>query len=146
MSQIPGNNVSEPIVPNDTRDVYPTHKAIYGEGGLTHAATVVDMQAIPAPRRRALMLCTVDADGQTYQLQPDLVTWELYNASVPATFFFTQNVPDTIWTINHPLNGYPSVVARDSAGTEVEGAVSYPSTTQVVLTFSVAISGTVQLN
>lgn len=146
MSAIPGVNIPEPIVPFDTQDVYPTHIAEYGKGGLTHAPTVALMYAIPVERRRSLMLCIVDADGQTYQLQPNLLTWTPYAGTVPVTFFYTQNLPSTVWTVNHPLGGYPSVVARDSGGTEVEGEIQYPSTTQVVLLFSAAISGSVQLN
>jgi hypothetical protein len=76
---IPGTvQVTAQIAPTDPTDTYPTHDAVYGKGGLTHAATLVARDAIPAARRRPFMLCSVDADGLVYQLQADLTTWILF--------------------------------------------------------------------
>jgi len=54
---------------------------------------------------------------------------------------FTQNSVSTTWTITHSLGYYPAVTTTDSAGTVVEGTISYPSLTSVVVTFGIAISG-----
>jgi hypothetical protein len=54
---------------------------------------------------------------------------------------FTQNAVSTTWTITHALGYYPSVTTTDSAGTVIEGTISYPSITSVVVTFGIATSG-----
>lgn len=54
----------------------------------------------------------------------------------------TQSVAASVWTINHNLNGYPTAVVLDSAGTNCEGTFSYPSVNQMVITFSSAFAGT----
>lgn len=59
---------------------------------------------------------------------------------------FTQSVPSSTWVINHSLNKYPSVTIIDSAGSEVEGGVTYVSLSQVVVTFSAGFSGKAFLN
>ena len=65
---------------------------------------------------------------------------------VPSSFTFQQMVPAAIWTINHPLEKKPSVTVIDSAGSKVEGDVTYPSDAQVVLTFGAGFSGSAILN
>lgn len=47
----------------------------------------------------------------------------------------------SVWTINHPLGGFPSVTVVDSAQTVVVGEVSYPNTSQVMVNFSAPFSG-----
>jgi hypothetical protein len=54
----------------------------------------------------------------------------------------TQAVSASVWTINHNLNGYPTAVVLDSAGTMCEGTFSYPSVNQMIITFSSAFTGT----
>ena len=56
-------------------------------------------------------------------------------------YVHTQGTPATTWTINHNLNGYPSVMVVDSAKTVVFGEINYASTSQVVVNFSSAFSG-----
>lgn len=65
-------------------------------------------------------------------------------AGDPTTIFFThiQSVSSAVWTINHGLLGHPTAVVLDSAGTQCEGTFSYPSITQMVITFSSAFTGT----
>jgi len=60
------------------------------------------------------------------------------------TIFYTHNqgTSSATWTINHNLNGYPTAVVFDSAGTQVEGTFSYPTTNQMLINFSSAFSGT----
>ena len=62
----------------------------------------------------------------------------------PSTTIFyvhTQAVSSAIWTINHNLNGQPTAVVLDSAGTQCEGTFSYPSTNQMIITFTAAFTG-----
>jgi hypothetical protein len=50
------------------------------------------------------------------------------------------NVSST-WTINHTLDGKPSVTVVDSANTVVFGEVTYNSNSQVTVTFTAPFSG-----
>lgn len=62
------------------------------------------------------------------------------------SFVYTQALPDSVWTIVHPLGGFPNVTVIDSAGTVVEGEIAYPDSTTLVLTFAAAFSGTAYLS
>ena len=53
---------------------------------------------------------------------------------------------NTVWSINHLLDKFPSVTALDSAGTQVEGVVDYVDSNSLTLTFEFGISGTAYLN
>jgi hypothetical protein len=61
-----------------------------------------------------------------------------------ANIFYShvQAVASVVWTINHNLNGEPTAVVLDSAGTQCEGTFSYPSKNQMVITFTSAFTGT----
>jgi hypothetical protein len=56
-------------------------------------------------------------------------------------YVHTQAVASAIWTINHNLGFQPVAVVLDSAGTQCEGAISYPSVNQMVITFTGAFTG-----
>ena len=62
----------------------------------------------------------------------------------PSDIFYvhTQSVASAVWTINHNLGGQPTAVVLDSAGTQCEGTFSYPSTNQMIITFTAAFTGT----
>jgi len=62
----------------------------------------------------------------------------------PADIFYVhvQAISSNTWTINHDLGGQPTAVVLDSAGTQCEGTFSYPSSNQMVITFTAAFSGT----
>jgi len=64
------------------------------------------------------------------------------STSAQVFFVHTQAVASATWTINHNLNGNPTAVVLDSAGTQCEGTFSYPSVNQMVITFSSAFTGT----
>lgn len=57
-------------------------------------------------------------------------------------YVHTQATPSSTWTINHNLNGHPTAVVLDSAGTQCEGTFSYPSTNQMVIEFTAQFTGT----
>ena len=61
-----------------------------------------------------------------------------------ASVFYVHNqaIASAVWTINHNLNGEPTAVVLDSAGTQCEGTFSYPSKNQMVITFTSAFTGT----
>jgi hypothetical protein len=54
---------------------------------------------------------------------------------------FTQNAVSNTWTIPHSLGYYPAVTTTDSANTVIDGTISYPSLTSVVVNFGIATSG-----
>lgn len=64
-----------------------------------------------------------------------------YIPGTPQRHIHTQATPSDTWVINHPLDGYPSVMVVDSASTVVIGEVSYVSTSQVVVEFTAPFSG-----
>ena len=57
-------------------------------------------------------------------------------------YVHTQASASAVWTINHNLNGQPTAVVLDSAGTQCEGTFSYPSGNQMIITFNSAFTGT----
>ncbi len=58
---------------------------------------------------------------------------------------YTQTTPAYTWTISHALGRKPSVTTSDTNGDEMEGDVSFPSTSVVVITFSMPMAGTAYL-
>jgi len=62
------------------------------------------------------------------------------------TFLFSQSTPQSVWSITHTLNKYPSVTVIDSAGTQVEGTVTFIDTNTLIISFNAAFSGTATLN
>ncbi len=52
----------------------------------------------------------------------------------------------TIWTVNHNLNKYPSVVVVDSGGTVVYGEVEYLDLNNLIILFSAPFGGKSYLN
>lgn len=61
-------------------------------------------------------------------------------------YLHPQAEPSAQWIIPHNLGFKPNVTVLDSAGTEVEGSVSYPDDNTVIITFSSAFSGQATLS
>ncbi len=57
-----------------------------------------------------------------------------------------QPVASSVWTINHNGGKYPTVVIVDTSTRTVRGSITYPTSNQVVVTFSVPFSGQAFLN
>jgi len=81
MSLQTGTLVGAPIRVNDSNDTYPSAVANELQGGLYSMANTTARDAIPAARRMPGMQCYCVADGNTYQLANDLVTWNLASSS-----------------------------------------------------------------
>lgn len=60
-------------------------------------------------------------------------------------FEYQQTTPASQWTIAHGLNGYPLINVVDSAGTQIFGDVTYPSNSQVIISFTAPFSGVASL-
>lgn len=61
-------------------------------------------------------------------------------------YIHTQFRPDTIWTVNHPLNKKVNVSITDTAGTEIEGNVIINNDSKVTIEFNTPFSGEAILN
>lgn len=62
-----------------------------------------------------------------------------------ANYTHIQSVASLTWTINHNLGFIPNVFVLDSNGIEIIGSVDSASSTQIVISFSQAVSGTAYL-
>jgi hypothetical protein len=58
----------------------------------------------------------------------------------------TQGTSSATWVINHYLGWNPNVTVQDSAGTTVEGNISYTNNNSLSITFSGAFSGKAYLS
>ena len=61
-------------------------------------------------------------------------------------FAHTQQTPSATWTIVHNLNFHPNVTVVDSAGTIVEGEMTYVDQNNMILGFQSAFSGNAYLS
>ena len=61
-------------------------------------------------------------------------------------FIYSQATPSDTWTISHNLTFHPNVTVVDSGGSVVEGEISYPTPTTVLLTFRSGFSGKAYLS
>jgi DNA relaxase NicK len=62
------------------------------------------------------------------------------------SYVHEQNSPSAVWTINHNLSKYPSIVLVDSEDDVIYGEVNYDSNNTIIITLSAAISGKAFLN
>src|SRR5690606_28300913 len=63
MANIPGTNVTAPIVPFSTDDIFASHLAKYGQGGWRTAEDLNERDSIIELRREDLMVCAVIDDS-----------------------------------------------------------------------------------
>ena len=76
--------------------------------------------------------------------QSDIDDW---NSTIEdKNYLHTQSISSDSWVVVHNLNKYPSVCVIDSAGTRLEGAITYDSLNQVTISFAGDTSGTATLN
>tara|TARA_R110000851_G_scaffold57420_2_gene133757 strand:+ start:2882 stop:3478 length:597 start_codon:yes stop_codon:yes gene_type:complete len=62
------------------------------------------------------------------------------------TYVHDQGLPNSIWSISHNLEKFPSVSVVDSGGAIVIGQVEYVNLNTITITFSSAFSGKAYLN
>jgi len=61
-------------------------------------------------------------------------------------YTFTQSAAASTWTITHNLGRFPSVSTVDSAGSIINGAVTYTNENVITVVFTSATSGKAYLN
>jgi hypothetical protein len=85
--------------------------------------------------------------GATGPTGPGVTAQQILDVIVPAVSYkHTQNSASTTWTITHNLGFYPNVTTLDSAGTTIEGSITFNSVNQLTVAFSVALTGTAYLS
>lgn len=84
-------------------------------------------------------------DGQIIIWDESTLSWV---NRTPAFQGYTHNQPAALatWTITHNLNYYPNVNTVDSAGTTIEGELSYNSSNELLVMFSIPVSGVAYLS
>jgi hypothetical protein len=63
-----------------------------------------------------------------------------------AAYVHYQNVAASVWNVPHMLGFHPAVTVQDSAGTSVEGEVTYLDADNVRITFTAAFGGVAYLS
>jgi len=61
--------------------------------------------------------------------------------AIDISYTYTQSIPSDTWVVTHNLNFKPNVTVQDSAGTIVEGEITYTDSNNLTLTFNSAFSG-----
>ena len=59
---------------------------------------------------------------------------------------YTQSIPSDTWVIAHNLNFIPNVTVQDSAGTIIEGEITYSNSNNLTVHFTDAFSGKAYLS
>jgi hypothetical protein len=121
----------------------------------TTTETIVEVQ-VPAPAEVALPVIDSPPVLEVDVLGPQGVKGDQGDpgprgvpgpAGSGAAYTHYQNVAADVWMIPHYLGFNPAGVSViDSAGTNIEGEVSYPDLDTVVLTFSAAFGGIAYLS
>jgi hypothetical protein len=62
------------------------------------------------------------------------------------SYIHTQSIASDTWTINHPLQKFPSVTIVDTGDNVVFGDIEYINIGKIIITFSAAFSGKAYLN
>jgi hypothetical protein len=84
---------------------------------------------------------------QTYSFREGIEDVNLVSIDVVDKHFaYDQGVPSSIWTINHGLGKYASIVVTDTAGSIVMGDVQYIDLNNITITFNASFSGSAYLN
>lgn len=142
MPSIPGTIVAAPITTGHTDNTFPIGDANEMLGGHHAVANVAARNDIPPQRRVEGMTCWVVNEQKLYRLVGGVENTHWYDTSgSDQQFVYSQDTPASTWTITHNLGGYPVCTVVDSAKNVGIGQISYPSSDQIVLTFSGTFSG-----
>ena len=63
-----------------------------------------------------------------------------------ASFTYTQNTAATSWNITHNLGFHPNIATVDSAGSSIEGSITYNSVNDLTAVFAIATTGVAYLS
>ena len=92
---------------------------------------------------KALITRVIPGDGiSVISTGADVGTGEV---TISYGYHHVQDIASLVWSIEHSLNKFPSVVTIDSEGTEIEGSITY-SINSLIVTFSQSVSGQAYLS
>ena len=95
MTQIPGTNISDKIVPNDTNDTFPTHVDTYGKGGFRSVETIIERNSISSERRKEGMIVNViDENNKIYQLKDGITNSNWSTISFQSSGSYISNLDE----------------------------------------------------
>lgn len=86
----------------------------------------------------------IDAKAQT-ALDNSIIAVNTANRAY-ATYIHDQAIAASVWTINHNLDKYPSIIVVDTGGSVVSGKYTYTDENTLVAEFNAAFKGTAYLN
>ena len=107
------------------------------------SGAVVDVTVLSAATGSGVQTVRHDGDRLVFTMSDGR---EVVVDMPPRSFKFEQSRPESVWVIDHPLGGYPSVTVVDTAGTTVFGRVDYASPSSVRVEFSAPVAGSAFLN
>jgi hypothetical protein len=99
-----------------------------------------------SPIWEALPAYGIEIPNITKVIEGDDIVIRDVSESPSVAFAYTQQTPSATWTIVHNLNFHPNVTVVDSAGTIVEGEMSYVDRNNLILSFQSAFSGNAYLS
>lgn len=100
MTAIPGTNLAAPIAPFTTEDVYPTHKALYGQGGWRSVQNIQQRDALPAGRLEEGCVVWVIDTMQAFSYVQG--TWHDFGVALPS--YATTETVSCFFPAKPPVN------------------------------------------
>jgi hypothetical protein len=114
-------------------------------GSYRVCATLADRDAIPVDNLKFGMQVFVQEDGKKYTLESNLVTWTEV-ITTPQEYIHNQIIGSAVWSINHNLNKFPSIMVTDSGNNVIVGDIQYVDSNNVIVSFTGSFSGKAYLN
>lgn len=97
---LPGTQVSAPIVPSSLNDSYPTHYSIYGKGGYKEVQSINDMNSIPKDRLTNGTLVYVELEDTIYKYNEQLNQFEYFLSTKDISNFATKDLLTKLATLD----------------------------------------------
>lgn len=97
---LPGTQVSAPIVPSSLNDSYPTHYSIYGKGGYKEVQSINDMNSIPKDRLTNGTLVYVELEDTIYKYNEQLNQFEHFLSTKDISNFATKDLLTKLATLD----------------------------------------------
>lgn len=97
---LPGTQVSAPIVPSSLNDSYPTHYSLYGKGGYKEVQSINDMNSIPKERLTNGTLVYVELEDTIYKYNEQLNQFEHFLSTKDISNFATKDLLTKLATLD----------------------------------------------
>ena len=97
---LPGTQVSAPIVSSSLNDSYPTHYSIYGKGGYKEVQSINDMNSIPKDRLTNGTLVYVELEDTIYKYNEQSNQFEHFLSTKDISNFATKDLLTKLATLD----------------------------------------------